>query len=201
MTWGKDYNGGMTAWTSRYGNIVQLGSITASSSAPGLGPELVLHRQNGWNTVHDKKYFDNHEAPYNWGIHSYLWPNSYTKPSLWSSETSKQEWLQASFADGEATVLKVRVWVPEFLVYKKYDEIASVFVGEQLCGVIRPEESWIQDDGTGDITVHCYKPIKGSFVKIQIVPYKRGYVSDVMVFSTVPRPEYLQLHKPSYDYA
>ena len=76
-----------------------------------------------------------------------------------------------------------------------------MFVGEQLCGIIKPEESWAVYDGTGDITVDCYKPIKGSFVKIQIVPYKRGYVSDVMVFSTVPRPEYLQLHKPSYDYA
>jgi hypothetical protein len=73
----------MNAWTAKYRNLVQIRNATASSTNGEFVPSMVLRRQAGWNTVHDRDYFDNHSRPFYWGVRSYYSDNAWTKTTMW----------------------------------------------------------------------------------------------------------------------
>jgi hypothetical protein len=76
----------------------------------------------------------------------------------------------------------------------------KVFIGDQLCGTVNKTTNWNSYGRIGVIPVECDNLATGNSVRIEMEDNEHQLaISDVMAFSTLPRPEYLRT--PSHLYS
>lgn len=70
--------------------------------SPELQASNVLNRQKGYNTVHDRTYYETHYPPFDWGRNEYehVIPGGITKTSVWASKGVGNEYWAADFESG-----------------------------------------------------------------------------------------------------
>lgn len=118
--------------------------------------------------MHDREYFEKHSKPYDWGVRSYYKKNQWTKSTVWQSEKGQtgRKWWKAQFADGEATVLSVRVMFP--WMEKGNWPGVKVYIGDQLCGTVDKDTNWPVDKWIGAIPVECESLVTGDSIRIEM---------------------------------
>lgn len=202
------YDQKMSQRSLPFRGLVQLTNPTAVGGTIEFPPSNVLRRQDGWNQVHDKNFFENTPMPYQYGVNELEHDFAGRVSSIWKTKQEGQESWAADFEDGELTIIRVTVLfqIKYEKVWKLKDQIKNwtgtqIFIGDQICGTVGQgkDQSWLTHKLFGEIVFNCPIPIKGSSVKVVFPKNAKAAISDVQVFQTLPRPDHL--HEPSPLYA